>query len=160
MSAHGPWNPHPGRTPDDDDMDALSQLGMARAAGAATAVAGLSTVLSSLQTWLMVRFAGVLVAAPWLVLAMGVFAIYLGAKLAGAHRWAAVATVAYAGVLFVVTTGWAITTYLLHFTAFFLLLSPVASITSLVLAVVAIPTCDRAERARARLAQQGIELGV
>lgn len=124
------------------------------------AVAGLSTVLSSLQTWLMVRFAGVLVAAPWLVLVMGVFAIYLGAKLAGAHRWAAVTTVAYAGVLFVVTTAWAIVTFLFHFTAFFLLLSPVASVTALVLAVVAIPTCDRAERARARLAQQGIELGV
>ncbi|CAN5573663.1 hypothetical protein BH09MYX1_BH09MYX1_63960 [soil metagenome] len=161
MTDHGPWNPHPARTADDDDVDALSQLGMARGAGGAMIAAGVSAVLSSFQTWLMVGFRDVLVVVPWVILFAGAFAVYLGIKLVGARRWAAVTTVAFASILFVVTGAWTALDFLyFHFTAFFLLLTPMACLTALVLAFVAIPTCDRAERARARLAKEGIDLGV
>lgn len=160
MSNHGPWNPAPLRTADDEDMDALSQLGMARGAGGALAVAGLSTILSCVQIGLVGGYDGILRVVTWFLVALGVAMIALAAKVAGAWRWATVTAIASAGVLFVVTVAWAILAWLSHFIAFFLLLSPVVYVTALVLAIVALPTCDRAERARARLSKEGIDLGV
>ena len=160
-SGHGPWNPAPTRTSDDDDMAALANTMLPRAGAAAMAVAGLCAVLGSFQTWMLVRFLGLALAAvPWLFVAMGAAALLVGAKLAGARRWAAVATIALGSLLAVTSGAWVIYAFTLHFTAFFLILTPVVAGLAVILAAIAIPTCDRADAARKRLGAQGLDLGM
>ena len=66
-----------------------------------------------------------------------------------------------AGSLLAVTSGaWVVYAFTLHFTAFFLILTPVVAGLAVILAAVAIPTCDRADAARTRLGAQGLDLGM
>lgn len=158
---HGPWNPDPPRTTDDDDMAALANTTLPRAGAGAMAVAGLCAVLGSFQTWMLVRFLGLALASvPWLFVVMGVAAIYVGAKLAGARRWAAVTTIALGSLLTVTSGAWVLYAFMLHFTAFFLILTPIVASLAVILAAIAIPTCDRADAARKRLSAQGLDLGM
>ena len=158
---HGPWNPAPLRTTDDDDMAALANTTLPRAGAGAMAVAGLCAMLGSFQTWMLVRFLGfALASVPWLFVVMGLAAIFVGAKLAAARRWAAVATIALGSLLAVTSGAWVLYAFTLHFTAFFLILTPVVAGLAVILAAVAIPTCDRADAARKRLGAQGLDLGM
>ena len=158
---HGPWNPAPLRTTDDDDMAALANTTLPRAGAGAMAVAGLCAVLGSFQTWMLVRFLGVALASvPWLFVVMGIAAIVVGAKLAAARRWAAVATIVLGSLLAATSGAWVLYAFTLHFTAFFLILTPVVAGLAVILAAIACGDGDRADAARKRLGAQGLDLGM
>ncbi len=155
------WSPQPMPRPDQDDEDlrALSPM-LCKVAGGALALTGLFAVLASGQTWLTVEIRGPMMVAPYAIFLLGIACIVAGAKLAGARRWAAVVGLVAVGLLVVVGGGWFVYAFIHRFVAFFVMLTPGAAVAAVVLAAIALPACDRAERARARLSAKGIDLGL
>jgi hypothetical protein len=159
------WTPQqlPGALPqptsDEHDLAALSPF-WPKVAAAMVALAGVCAVLGSLQTWTTVDIATEIAAGPILDAVLGVACIILATRLLGARRWAAIASLATTALLTLASGVWCVFAVSNTFIAVFVLLAPVMSLAATGLAGVSIGACDRADRARARLAAQGLELGI
>lgn len=159
------WTPQPvpgavpAPTTEDYDLASLSPF-WPKVAAALSALAGLCAVLGSLQTWMTVEILTAAVVLPIVDFLLGVAAIGVATRLAVARRWAAIVALALCGLLLLGSGVWMIYALSNGFVAVFVLLAPVMSLAAAGLCVASLGPCDRAERARERLAAQGMELGL
>jgi hypothetical protein len=77
-----------------------------------------------------------------------------------ARRWAALASLVCTTLLVLTSGAWCIYAVANLFIAAFVLLAPPMCLAATGLVAISLGACDRAERARARLAAQGLELGI
>ena len=157
------WPQVPGalapRTSDEVDLAALTPF-WPKVAAALVALAGVCGFLGSLQTWMTVEISTEMAAFPVVDALLGVACIGLATRLLSARRWAAVASVVVAALLTLSSGVWCVYAVANRFIAVFVLLAPMMSLAATALAAVSLGACDRAERARDRLAAQGLELGI
>jgi hypothetical protein len=160
------WTPPPlpgaiaPKSADEHDLAALSPF-LPKVAASISAVGGLCAVLGALQTWMTVDIADdAWYFAPIINAIFGVAAIACAVRLASARRWAAIAVLALSAVLTLTTGAWCIYALMSQLYAVFIILAPPMCLAGTVLTAVSIAACDRAEKARARLAAQGLELGL
>jgi hypothetical protein len=159
------WTPQPlpgalpARNAEDHDLAALSPFWPKVAAGL-VATTGLCAVLGSLQTWMTVELFDAWMIAPIVDALLGVAAIAVAARLVSARRWAAIASLVLASLLVLATGVWAVYALSVRLFAVFIIVAPVIAVPSAVLAGVSLGACDRADKARERLAAQGLELGL
>lgn len=146
-------------TTEDHDLAALSPF-WPKVAAALTALAGLCAILGALQTWLTVEILGAMEVMPVVNCLLGVAAIGVATRLVAARRWAAVVSLAVSSLLVLGSGVWLIYAVANGFIAAFVLLAPTMSAAATFLCAISIGPCDRAERARDRLASQGLELGL
>jgi hypothetical protein len=159
------WTPQlPGALPppnaDDHDLAALSPF-WPKVAAALVAVGGLCAVLGSLQTWMTVEiYDDAWQVAPVLDALLGVACIVVATKLVTARRWAAITGLVLSALLVVASGAWCVYALSNRFLAVFIIVAPVMALAGTALAALSIVACDRAERARARLQSQGLDLGL
>ena len=133
---------------------------MVKVAAAILAAAGAFTLMTRFQiTGVRIRPGVPAEHLPTIMLVLGPLALVLGILIQKARTWAAVAGVVV-GLLLTLSMG-----YWLYFSfshRFYSLMSGLAVLTSattLVAVPLAVPACVRAQRARAKLRAEGIELG-
>lgn len=159
------WTPQPvpgavsPPTTEDYDLASLSPF-WPKVAAAMTALGGLCAVLGSLQTWMTVEILSAMVVLPVVDFLLGVAAIGVATRLAVARRWAAIVGLALCCLIALGSGVWMVYALSNGFLAVFVLLAPVMSLAAAGLCVASLGACDRAERARERLAAQGMELGL
>ncbi len=160
------WTPQqlPGALPqpttEDHDLAALSPF-LPKVAASLVALAGLCALLGSIQTWISVEIEDDVWQIPPLLDALfGVACIVIAAKLAGARRWAALASLVVSALALLSSSAWAIYASTHGLLAVFILVAPPGCLVGIVLSALSIMSCDRAERARDRLKSNGLELGL
>jgi hypothetical protein len=159
------WTPQPvpgavpAPTTEDYDLAALSPF-WPKVAAAMTALGGLCAILGSLQTWMTVDILSAMAVLPVVDFLLGVAAIGVATRLAVGRRWAAIVGLALSGLLVLGSGVWMVYALSNGFVAVFVLLAPVMSLAGSGLCAASLGPCDRAERARERLASQGLELGL
>jgi hypothetical protein len=144
---------------DFDDPAAAATPFIARAAGGALMLAGLDAAIMALQLWGF-RLYGWIVAAPFAWLALGLAALAVGFGLQRGRGWAAVAGVALALVLAVGGAGWALFGLSRGFVSLGGLALPPLAGVAIFLTAFAVEPALRVTRARRKLQEQGLGLGV
>jgi len=148
------------KSADEHDLAALSPF-LPKVAASLGAVGGLCAALGSLQTWMTVDVLDdAWYFAPIANAIFGVAAIACAVRLASARRWAAIAVLVLSALLTLTSGAWCVYAVMNRLYAVFIILAPPMCVVSTVLTAVSIASCDRAEKARARLAAQGLELGL
>ena len=159
------WNPQPlpgalpQRNTEDLDLAALSPF-ISKVAAGLVATTGLCALLGSLQTWMTVDFFDAWVVMPIFDALFGVACIAIAARLVGARRWAAIAALVCSALLALLSAGFCVFALTHGLFAVFIIVTPVLALPALIVSAASIGACDRAEKARARLAAQGLELGL
>jgi hypothetical protein len=133
----------------EDDIAAAVPPVIARVAGGAIALAGGAVALTGVQTLLMMTIRGPLAYAPYLLLFLGAAHLVLGAMVLRAREWAALASIAGAGLLVLASGAWFLVCITHYVFSLYVLASPVTSVVALVFAVVALGPCRHASAARA-----------
>jgi len=148
---------HPDFQP--DPLTDITPTVLVKAAGRIVLVAGGLMALMGLQS-LGLRFAGVFVVVPYLQIVLGLAAAVMGWMLNRGRGWAAMAgafcsvALAFFNIVWIV---WALSNG--YFTLMSLIVLPFAVVGS-VLAALSVAPCKRADAARARLAADGLDLGL
>jgi hypothetical protein len=160
------WTPPPlpgaiaPKSADEHDIAALSPF-LPKVAAAIGAVAGLCALLGSLQTWMTVDISDDAWSfVPIFDALFGVATIGFAVRLVVARRWAAIAMLVACALLTLTSGAWGVYALMNGLYAVFIILAPPMCLTATILTAVSISACDRAEKARARLAALGLELGL
>jgi hypothetical protein len=130
------------------EIDALLTPGIARVAGGAGLLSAAAAVLSSAQTLAVIYIDGPAAAAPYLILALGVATAVAGFKLLGGHGWAAIASTALNGVLFLFGLLWVLYSMANAYFSAPALMNPLLAAIAGVLSLLAIKPCLRVSDAR------------
>jgi hypothetical protein len=141
------------------DLAAIAPPLLARVAGGALALAGFFTSLLGVQTASIARFHGVWAVAIVVMFALGAATFLAGVKVARLRGWAAVLGTTSAGLTALLGAGWALFSLLsglLSLLAFGVV--PLAAVAG-GLAATVIGAGLRADAARARLRDAGLEAG-
>ena len=152
---------YPLQQPSNDERD-LAELNpfWPKVAAALTALGGLCAVLGSLQTWMTVEIESEMAALPVVNAILGVACIVTATRLVSARRWAAITAVAVAALLTVLSGIWCVFALTNGLIAVFIIVAPPMCLAGTGVAAASISSCDRADRARARLGAQGLDLGI
>jgi len=159
------WTPPPlpgaiaPKSADEHDLAALSPF-LPKVAASLAAVGGLCALLGSLQTWMTVDIEDVMNAVPVADALFGVAAIACAVRLAGARRWAAIVELVCCALLALASGAWCLYALFNGLYAVFIIIAPPMCFVATIVSAVSIASCDRADKARARLAAQGLELGL
>jgi hypothetical protein len=143
---------------DEQDLAALSPF-WPRVGAALTALGGLCAVLGSLQTWTTVDIDSAMAVVPVASAILGVASIAV-ARLVSARTWAVITALALSGLLVLLTGIFCVFALSSGFIAVFVILAPPMCLGATVVDAASIGACERAERARARLSSQGLDLGI
>jgi hypothetical protein len=144
---------------DEQDLAALSPF-WPRVGAALTALGGLCAVLGSLQTWTTVDIDSAMAVVPVASAILGVASIAVAARLVSARTWAVITALALSGLLVLLTGIFCVFALSSGFIAVFVILAPPMCLGATVVDAASIAACERAERARARLSSQGLDLGI
>ncbi len=144
--------------PDDADLAAPSLL--VRIAGRVVLVAGVFTVLLGVQTLSNLRMVGLWMVVPPLQLLGGAAMAVCGWKLSRARGWAALAALIVSALSAVTTTLWSVVALLNGYVSLLSFMVVVGGVAGAVMAGLTIGECRRADAARARLAEQGLDMGL
>ena len=142
----------------DDDLVHLNPK-IARFASASALLAGALLALDGIQVLASVTVSGAWAAGPWLLIGLGVVLGVLAAKASRARRAAMIGTVMVCALSALASAIWAVFAMSRGLFTLYAVWAPPAALTAAVLAAVSLPACDRAERARERLAKSGLALG-
>jgi hypothetical protein len=161
-------NPYaaPGTQPRDAGADAerdiveASPPRIARIAGAAVALAGVLVFLTGAQTLAVVSIRGALGLLPWALAVLGAGELVLASLVFRARAWSVVAAVAASFVLMMAAGVWLIVSLSHGLFQLYAFGAPFASLGAAVMALLAMGPSQRASAARARLKQQGMDLGI
>jgi len=144
----------------DADIQAAAPPQVAVLGGRVGLVLGVFTGLLGAQSLSNLRFVSWYWLLPALMLPLAAATIACGWKLSRARGWAAIATTVLAVLVGLLVTVW--TVLALTF-GYFSLLSPMVALAAFITALLAglsIGPCRRADEARARLLDAGLDLGV
>lgn len=132
---------------------------LVKLAGRIVLVAGGLMALMGVQS-LTLWFAGMFAVVPYVQIALGVAVAVMGWMLNRGRGWAAIAGSVCAGVMALFNTLWIVWALSNgYFTLMSLIVIPFA-VGGSVLAALAVRPCQRADAARARLAAEGLDLGM
>ncbi len=143
----------------EDDVAAAVPTPLVRMSGAAIALAAGIVGLTGVQT-LMLTMRGVIALAPYLLIGVAVPHLLLGVMVFRARAWAALVSIGGCFVLSFVSAAWLVVAISHLFFSLYALVAPMASVTALVFAFLGLGPCQRATAARARLRDQGMDLGI
>lgn len=121
--------------------------------------AGLFTALQSIQLWGFVLL-GLIKLVPFLMLAAGIAAIVLGFHVMKARGWAAITGTIVVGTIVFAQSGWIVFGLAHGFVSLLAFGVPPLALAATVLAGISIPGSLRADQARRRLAEQGLNMGI
>lgn len=147
-----------GALPDDAELAAPSLL--VRVAGRVVLVAGAFTVLLAVQTLSNIRMVGLWSIVAPLQLLFGVGMAVSGWKLSRARGWAAVASLVASALCALCTTAWSVVALINGYVSLLSFMVVVGGVAGAVMAGLTIAECRRADAARARLAEQGLDMGL
>ena len=145
----------------DDDIAAAGAPLLVRIAGGLIASAGIFALLTGMQVFMLgVRIRGAMEYAPWGLILIGAATATSGVLVFRMRGWGAVAGTGLSCVLFIATALWLVWSFGHHLYSLFAFAAPFAAVVAVVLAALSIGPCQRASEARARLAAQGLDLGI
>jgi hypothetical protein len=147
-------------TPTEDDILAAAPPFLSRVAGGIVALAGVVVALTGLQTLLIVTVRGFFAVAPYVLLLLGAGEVVLGAVVFRARVWGALVAAGTSLVLVILSAVWLFFSFGHGLLSLFALTAPFGSGAAAVLAFLAIEPSQRASAARARLREQGMNLGI
>ena len=133
---------------------------IAKLAAAGVVLTGVLIALTGVQTMLAVTIRGALAASPWALLVIGSAMTYFGAMVYRARFWGAVAATGASAVGFIAAALWAFFSFSHGLYSLFALAALPLSIAAVAAAALSIVPCQRASAARAKLASQGLDLGL
>jgi hypothetical protein len=131
-----------------------------RAGGGAVLAAGALVLLVSLQTFTGFTLSTTATAVLLVVTLFGLASAVAGLMLMRARAGSAVAGLIASGLLFLASTGWLLFSLSGGLFSLFALLAPMVAFLAIVLSAVSLGPCRRVSEARARLAAQGLDLGM
>ena len=143
----------------DDDFATAAPTTAVRLCSGVLMVAGLLTALTGLQlvlSWLV----GAVAAVPYVLLALGVSGIAIGWHAGRARWWAATSGLAIAVLLAFVNLGWFVYAAAHGLYSCMSLISVPAAMGAAVAMVFTLQPVKRATLARARLRDQGMDVGI
>jgi hypothetical protein len=144
----------------EDDIQAARPPLIARVGGGVVLGAGVLADLITVQTlsgfWVSTGFTIALV----VIAILGVAAGASGLMMMRARAWAAFAGLGSSGLLFFATMGWLVASVHGGLLSLFALGAPMVSLIAAAFAAGSIGPCRRASAARARLAAQGLDMGI
>jgi len=143
----------------DDDLEALGTTPLAKFGGGALIFSGVISGLLALQTALSVRFAGVVTIFVPLFFLLAGGLVASGVSLTRMRGWAAVAGGGFGGLGFLVSLVWLVVSFMGGLFSLLALGLVPLTVTSAALAAASIGVARRADAARARLREQGMEGG-
>lgn len=157
-----PVSPGPLPSASDDEMDlsAAATPTLARITGGLGLLSGVITALTAVQTLTMVHIRGLMAYAPWALLLLGLATAYAGARLMGGHGWAAIASTSLNALLFLLTGGWLVYSFLHGLFSLFAFFDPMLAFIAGGLSIACIDLCARVSAARKKLADEGLGLGL
>jgi bacteriorhodopsin len=144
----------------DADIAAAAAPTTAVIAGRVGLALGVFTLLLGGQSLSNLRFMSWVIAIPILMLPLGLAVLVSGWQLSRARGWAAIACAVLAAVIGFVDLGWTVLALTFGYFSALSFIVGVAAFVVLLLAVLSIGACRRADEARARLLAQGFDLGV
>jgi hypothetical protein len=144
----------------EDDIAAAVPPVIARVAGGLIALAGGAVALTGVQTLLMMSIRGPWAYAPYVLLLLGAPHLVLGAMVLRARDWAVLASIGGTALLALVSGTWFLVSFTHYVFSLYAMASPVASVIAVVFSVLALGPCRQASAARARLREQGMNLGI
>ena len=144
----------------EDDILSATPPAVVRIAGGIVLFAGTLALLTGGQVLLVAIVGGPMAAAPYLLAGGGLLDMVLGLMLFRARDWGAIGATVVSGALMLVTAVWAVFSFANGLFQMYALIAPFAAAAALALSIVSIGPCRRASAARARLAQQGMNLGI
>ena len=156
MQPHGQSLP----TADADIAAAAAPL-LVRIGGGLIVASGVLAFLTGMQVFMLgVRIRGVMEYAPWGLMLIGAATAASGALVFRMRGWGAVAGTGLSCILFLATALWLVWSFAHHLYSLFAFAAPFGAVVAVVLASLSIGPCQRATDARARLAAQGLDLGI
>jgi hypothetical protein len=144
----------------EDDIAAAAPPVLAKVSGGVVALAGAVVALTGMQTLMMVNLRAPYSAVPYVLLALGLPHIVLGAVVFRARVWAVLCALGGTILLTLVSTGWLLVSVTHGLFSLYALGSPFVSVAALVFAILGLGPSQRASAARARLRAQGMNLGI
>jgi hypothetical protein len=141
------------------DIETIQPTVLAKVAGASLIGVGAFTVILGAQTYMVVRLTLMTVPFVVLLLVSGAAAIGFGAKVVRLYGWAAVGGTIAAAVTAVVGGAWFLLALLNGMVSPLAFFVPGGAVVAAVLAGLTIPTGRRADAARERLRDAGLEAG-
>jgi hypothetical protein len=144
----------------EDDLQAAQPALIVRVGGGIVLGAGVLAILVTVQTlsgfWVSSGFTAVLVVLAVVGAATGA----MGLMIMRARAWAAVAGLVCSALLFFMTMGWLVMSLGSGLVSLFAMGAPLVALVATAFAAGSIGPCRRASAARARLAAQGLALGI
>ena len=145
----------------DADIAASAAPLLVRIAGGLIACAGILAFLTGMQVFMLgVRIRGALAYAPWGLMLLGAATAACGAMVFRMRALGAIGGTVLSCMLFIGTALWLVWSFSHGLFSLFAFGAPVAAVGAVVLASLSIGPCQRATEARARLAAQGLDLGI
>lgn len=144
----------------DAEIAAAAPPLVAVVAGRVVLVLGIFTVLYGVQSLTNLRFLSWHWVLPALLVPLGAASAVVGWKLSRARGWAAVAGFVLSAATALSTGAFTVLALTWGYFSMLSLMVGLAALVGGLLAALSIGACQRADRARAALAEQGFELGV
>ncbi len=144
----------------DEDVQAAAPSTLVRIAGRAATLTGVFTVVLGFQTLANIRLVGIFAVAPFAQLLFGVALAVAGWKLSRGRGWAAIASAVLAALTVLATLGFSITALLGGYVSLMPVFVIFSGVVSAVMAGIGIGECLRGDKARERLAAQGLDMGL
>ena len=152
--------PTNGQESSENDIAAAQPPPIVRAAGGAVLGAGALVLLVSVQTFTGFTLNTLATAILLMVTLFGVASAVAGLMLMRAGAGSAVASLVASVLLFLGSTGWLLFSLSGRLISLFALLAPMMAFLAIILSTASIGPCRRGSLARARLAAQGLNLGM
>ncbi len=158
-AAVAPYGAPAAQNPHEDDIALTQPTGMVKAGAILTLSSGGLTALVGLQLLVAVTLVGsVLKLVPYLLLAAGVATMFLGLKTLRTRGWGAIGATVACGLITLGMGYWVLLAAASGFFSLLALLLPPLALVSTVFAGLAVGPCLRADAARLRLSEAGVEL--
>jgi len=142
------------------DITAAQPPPIVRSAGGAVLASGALMLLIPLQTFTGFIVSPLATAVLLVITLFGLASAVAGLRLMRARAGSAVGGLIASGLLFVVSTAWLLFSFAGGLFSLFALLAPMMASVAIGLSAVSLDPCRRVSEARARLAAQGLELGM
>jgi bacteriorhodopsin len=146
--------------PGDADIQAATPPLTAVFAGRVSLALGVFTILLGAQSLSNLRFASWIIVIPIVMLPLGLAALVSGWQLSRARGWAAITCTVLAAFDLFLTMAWTVLALTFGYFSMLSVIVGMSAFLVLLLAVLSIGACQRADQARARLSAQGFDLGV
>jgi len=145
---------------EDQDLEAIKPKPMAMVAGAGLALVGAFTLLLGAQTYSVVRVTPLTVTVCVLMILLGAGSLGCGMYTARMRGWAALGGAIIGGLVFLLGGVWFLFALLNGLVSLLALAVPPAGLAAGVLSAINVGDGRKADAARSRLRESGLEAGV